>query len=82
MVYYYLNKKRYAIDLTFDEKTAVQKLKNRINDVFEKPILTKNEPQNKTLFTIGYEGISIDKYIQKLLQNCIKTLVDVRQNAY
>ena len=29
MVYYYLNKKRYAIDLTFDEKTAVQKLKNK-----------------------------------------------------
>ena len=35
-----------------------------------------------TLFTIGYEGISIDTYINKLLQNQIKTLVDVRKNAY
>lgn len=34
------------------------------------------------LFTIGYEGISINEYVCKLTQNKIKTLVDVRRNAY
>lgn len=38
--------------------------------------------EQNTLFTIGYEGISIDTYINKLLASHIKTLVDVRKNAY
>jgi uncharacterized protein (DUF488 family) len=38
--------------------------------------------EQNTLFTIGYEGISIDTYINKLLANHVKTLVDVRKNAY
>ncbi len=34
------------------------------------------------LFTIGYEGISLEKYINKLLINDIRVLCDVRKNAY
>ncbi|MDR1402100.1 MAG: DUF488 domain-containing protein [Tannerellaceae bacterium] len=36
---------------------------------------------NKTiLFTIGYEGISLEEYLNRLLNNDIKILVDVRCN--
>jgi len=53
-------------------------------------ILTKTELQkvktsipvnNKTvLFTIGYEGISLEEYLNRLLKNDVKILVDVRNN--
>ena len=78
----YLSKKRYIVDLTFEEKTAVEKLKNMINDVFKKTNLIINKEENQILFTIGYEGISIDTYINKLLVKQIKALVDIRRNAY
>lgn len=36
---------------------------------------------NKTiLFTIGYEGISLEEYLMRLLMNDVKVLVDVRNN--
>ncbi|MCX7638580.1 MAG: DUF488 domain-containing protein [Cyclobacteriaceae bacterium] len=36
---------------------------------------------NKTvLFTIGYEGISLEEYLVRLLKNDVKVLVDVRHN--
>jgi len=36
---------------------------------------------NKTiLFTIGYEGISLEEYLNRLLKNDVKILVDVRCN--
>jgi len=35
-----------------------------------------------TLFTIGYEGISLEGYINKLIINDIKVLCDIRKNAY
>lgn len=34
------------------------------------------------LFTIGYEGITLEIYINKLIINDIKTLCDVRKNAF
>jgi len=33
-----------------------------------------------TLFTIGYEGISLEEYLNRLIQNNVKVLVDVRNN--
>ena len=81
----YLSKKRYAVDLEIKDKLAVQGLKNKIAKgeefAFSAMELQPKREQN-TLFTIGYEGISIDTYINKLLQNHISTLVDVRKNAY
>lgn len=35
----------------------------------------------QTLFTIGYEGLSFDAYLYKLIFNDIAVLVDVRKNA-
>ncbi len=36
----------------------------------------------KQLFTIGYEGISLETYINKLIINDVNVLCDVRKNAY
>jgi uncharacterized protein (DUF488 family) len=38
--------------------------------------------QTSAIFTIGYEGVSIDAYINTLLQNHIVVLVDVRNNTF
>lgn len=46
----------------------------RITDL----IPDKIEP---TLFTIGYEGISIETYFNKLIRNNVRVLCDVRRNA-
>ncbi len=45
-------------------------------------LVNKAKPSENTtaLFTIGYEGISLEKYFQKLIRNNIKLLVDVRRN--
>lgn len=34
------------------------------------------------IYTIGYEGLSIDAFLKKLIQNNVSTLVDVRKNAF
>lgn len=36
--------------------------------------------QDILLFTIGYEGISLEEYLNRLIRNNIKVLVDVRKN--
>lgn len=38
--------------------------------------------EDSVLFTIGYEGISLEKYLNRLLQNDVKLLVDVRNNPF
>lgn len=37
---------------------------------------------NHTLYTIGYEGRSLEEYLNVLLINGVRTLCDVRKNAY
>lgn len=54
-------------------------------EVLDKNELDKVEASrprhNKTvLFTIGYEGISLEEYLVRLLKNDVKILVDVRNN--
>jgi hypothetical protein len=62
-----------------------------INSVRAKEILTDEQygrvlsakPTNNqiTLYTIGYEGISLEEYLNRLIKNDVKVLVDVRNNA-
>lgn len=62
-----------------------------VNSVKAKGILTEEQLEkvnnsrpknNKTvLYTIGYEGISLEEYLNRLLKNDVKVLVDVRKNA-
>ncbi len=42
----------------------------------------KIENAPRGLYTIGYEGLSIDRFIQLLITRNIKTLVDVRINSF
>jgi uncharacterized protein (DUF488 family) len=46
----------------------------------EKITRAKPKSHNTVLYTIGYEGISIEEYLVRLLKNDIKVLVDVRNN--
>jgi len=64
----------YAIKSTIAEKVLT---KSELKDV-EKEIPVNNQ---KALFTIGYEGISQENYLNKLIKNDIKVLCDVRRNA-
>ncbi|MGC3977651.1 MAG: DUF488 domain-containing protein [Paludibacteraceae bacterium] len=45
----------------------------------KKQIRKYSEPQ---LFSIGYEGITLETYINKLIINDVHVLCDVRKNAY
>jgi len=64
----------YAIKSTIAEKVLT---KSELKNV-EKEIPVNNQ---KALFTIGYEGISQENYLNKLIKNDIKVLCDVRRNA-
>jgi uncharacterized protein (DUF488 family) len=47
---------------------------------FEKVKAAKPNGTSTILFTIGYEGISLEEYLVRLLRNDVKLLVDVRNN--
>ncbi|WP_276976357.1 DUF488 domain-containing protein [Flavobacterium filum] len=73
MKHTYINFPFYAIKSEAAENILTK-------DELEK--VTKAKPKgNKTvLFTIGYEGISLEEYLVRLLKNDVKVLVDVRNN--
>ena len=69
----YLNFPFYAIRSTIAKDVLPAQLFERVINA------TPNEAET-TLFTIGYEGISLEMYLQKLVRNNVKVLVDVRKN--
>jgi uncharacterized protein (DUF488 family) len=69
----YLNFPFYAINSTIAADVLQGKFYDRVEAA--KPKATET-----TLFTIGYEGISLEMYLQKLIKNNVKLLVDVRKN--
>jgi uncharacterized protein (DUF488 family) len=50
------------------------------NDELEKVNKAKPKGNKTILFTIGYEGISLEEYLNRLLKNDVKVLIDVRNN--
>jgi hypothetical protein len=83
--------RRFAVDLDFFEKIAIQDLKNKCLGLSDEQLaqhIASNYPfyfpdSNETaFFTIGYEGLSPEAYINLLLNNSVKLLVDVRKNAF
>lgn len=85
-------KKKYA-NFTADDlmrETYIEYPYWAINSLKAKKLLNaeqfanvqKQQPKktNTTLFTIGYEGLSIEKYFNKLIVNDVKVLCDVRRN--
>jgi len=69
----YINFPYYAINSTIAEKLLTENLFKRVQDA-------KPNQTNQALFTIGYEGISLENYLNKLVKNNIQLLVDVRKN--
>ena len=70
----YINYPFFAINSTI--------LKDVVNSTNFEKVQQAIPKENQTiLFTIGYEGISLEKYLEKLVRNNIKLLVDVRKNA-
>ncbi len=69
----YINFPFYAIHSTIAQEVLPDSLYERVEKA--RPASDK-----KALFTIGYEGISLEKYFQKLILNDVKVLVDVRRN--
>lgn len=65
--YYAINSEIAADCLTDDELATVNELR-------------PTKRRSLAFATIGYEGISVETYINRLLQNDIRVLVDVRKN--
>ncbi len=73
MKHTYLNFHYYAIN----SKAA----KDILNDEQYQKILDSKPANSSTiLFTIGYEGISLEEYLNRLIKNNVKLLIDVRNN--
>lgn len=92
------SKKRFATELDFFEKIAIQQMKNEnlasqpretlLTRIAEKhpyhasTIAAKEGDAGAAFFTIGYEGLTPEAYLNKLIQNNVRLLCDVRKNAY
>ncbi len=63
----------YAINSTIAAKLLS-------DDELEKVKIQRISKNETVLFTIGYEGISLEQYINKLIVNDVKVLCDVRRN--
>lgn len=73
MKHTYLNYPFYAIKSEVAEKI--------LNEEELQKVKKANPQKSETvLFTIGYEGISLEEYLVRLLKNNVKVLVDVRNN--
>lgn len=73
MKHTYINFPYYAINSIAAERLLTKEQLEKVN--YLRPSLT-----NTTLYTIGYEGVSLEVYLNKLIKNDIKVLVDVRNN--
>lgn len=73
--YTYINYPYYATKSTIAKRI----LNNEELQKVQQQIRTYSETM---LFTIGYEGITLETYINKLIINDIKILCDVRKNAF
>jgi len=51
-----------------------------IDELNKNSLIQKNNEQSSELFTIGYEGSSLEEYLNKLIKNNIQVLYDVRKN--
>lgn len=73
MKYTYLNFPYWAIN-------SVKAKEILSSDQFEEINNIRPKNYDTMLFTIGYEGISLEEYLNRLLKNNVKILVDVRNN--
>ena len=69
----YLNFPYYAINSTIAESLLPSKYYQKVQN-------SKPSNSETVLFTLGYQGISLETYLNKLIKNDIKLLIDVRRN--
>lgn len=74
MKYTYVHYPYYAINSIAADKILDASQMAKVNS-------NRRSFNESVLFTIGYEGISLEAYLNKLIKNGIKVLVDVRCNA-
>ena len=75
VTYIYTHYPFYAINSSIASQLLNQKELQKVHAQRRK----KNEKQ---LLTIGYEGVSLEQYINKLILEDVRVLCDVRKNAY
>lgn len=51
-----------------------------IDERYKNHSIKKNNKKESELFTIGYEGSSLEEYLNKLIKNNVNVLYDVRKN--
>lgn len=69
----YKNYPYHAINSTTAQRLLSKEEIDKVNA--SRPVLTAT-----TLYTVGYEGISLEAYLNKLIKYDVKILVDVRNN--
>ncbi|TRX15936.1 DUF488 domain-containing protein, partial [Flavobacterium franklandianum] len=70
----YINYPYYATKSTIADKILNEEQLTKVTN-------QKACSDETILFTIGYEGVSLENYLNKLLKNNVKLLVDVRKNS-
>jgi uncharacterized protein (DUF488 family) len=73
MKHTYVNFPFYATKSEVAEKILSKEELDKVN-------ASKPKGNKTILFTIGYEGVSLEEYLVRLLKNDVKVLVDVRNN--
>lgn len=76
----YLDYPYYTIFSTIKDEVLSKDEQDDINKIIDKNYNLSDT--STTLFTIGYEGISFETYLNKLIENNIKVLIDVRKNPF
>lgn len=74
IIYTYKKYPFWAINSTIAKKVLSE-------DDYNNVLQQKSKKTEQGLFTIGYEGLSIESYINRLLINNISVLCDVRKNS-
>lgn len=59
---------------------AGENLTQLVNERYPSKVLQNHSKKNKELFTIGYEGLSLERYLTKLIENDVNVLYDLRRN--
>lgn len=73
MKFTYLNYEYYAIN-------SVRAKEILTDEQYKRVLQARPKNSNTILYTIGYEGISLEEYLNRLIKNDVKVLVDVRNN--
>lgn len=76
--YVYIEYPYYTLKSEIRNNVLTEEERNKIDNIIKLQYIKPDTEH--TLFTIGYEGLSIEEYVNKLITNNIKVLCDVRKN--